>query len=86
MHLAAALGTPCVTLYGATDPGLIGTVGDAQLHLQADFPCAPCQERNCSYQGAAAVFPACYGSLTPARVWQTLAANMAGAAAAAGAS
>jgi heptosyltransferase-1 len=86
VHLAAALGTPCVTLYGATDPGLIGTVGDAQLHLQADFPCAPCQERNCSYQGAAAVFPACYGSLTPARVWQTLAANMAGAAAAAGAS
>jgi heptosyltransferase-1 len=79
VHLAAALGTPCVTLYGATDPGLIGTVGDAQLHLQADFPCAPCQARKCSYQGSADVFPACYGSLPPARVWQTL-ANMAGVA------
>ncbi len=78
VHLAAALGTPCVTLYGATDPGLIGTVGDAQLHLQADFPCAPCQARKCSYQGVARVFPACYGSLPPARVWQTLVANMAG--------
>ena len=77
VHLAAALGTPCVTLYGATDPGLIGTVGDAQLHLHADFPCAPCQARKCSYQGAAEVFPACYGSLPPARVWQTLVANMA---------
>jgi heptosyltransferase I len=76
VHLAAALGTPCVTLYGATDPGLIGTVGDAQLHLQASFPCAPCQERKCRFQGAAEVFPACYGSLSPARVWQTLAANM----------
>lgn len=72
VHLAAALGTPCVTLYGATDPGLIGTVGDAQLHLQASFPCAPCQQRNCSYQGAARVFPACYGDLPPARVWQSL--------------
>ena len=72
VHLAAALGTPCVTLYGATDPGLIGTVGDAQLHLQASFPCAPCQQRNCSYQGAARVFPACYGDLSPARVWQSL--------------
>jgi heptosyltransferase-1 len=81
VHLAAALGTPCVTLYGATDPGLIGTVGEAQLHLQADFPCAPCQERKCSYQGAAAVFPACYGSLPPARVWQTLADRLAGAGA-----
>ena len=72
VHLAAALGTPCVTLYGATDPGLIGTVGDAQLHLQASFPCAPCQQRKCSYQGAAGVFPACYGDLPPARVWQSL--------------
>ena len=81
VHLAAALGTPCVTLYGATDPGLIGTVGEAQLHLQADFPCAPCQERKCSYQGEADVFPACYGSLPPARVWQTLADKLAGAGA-----
>ena len=86
VHLAAALGTPCVTLYGATDPGLIGTVGHAQLHLQADFPCAPCQARKCSYQGVAEVFPACYGSLPPARVWQTLVANMAGDAAAGGVS
>ena len=82
VHLAAALGTPCVTLYGATDPGLIGTVGEAQLHLQADFPCAPCQERKCSYQGAAEVFPACYGSLPPARVWQALADRLAGSPAA----
>lgn len=78
VHLAAALGTPCVTLYGATDPGLIGTVGDAQLHLRATFPCAPCQERKCSFQGAAAVFPACYGSVPPARVWQVLAEALAG--------
>jgi heptosyltransferase-1 len=78
VHLAAALGTPCVTLYGATNPGLIGTVGDDQLHLQATFPCAPCQERKCSYQGTARVFPACYGDLPPARVWQTLDAALAG--------
>jgi heptosyltransferase-1 len=78
VHLAAALGTPCVTLYGATDPGLIGTVGDAQVHLQASFPCAPCHERKCSYRGAAGVFPACYGDLPPARVWQTLDDALAG--------
>jgi heptosyltransferase-1 len=80
VHLAAALGTPCVTLYGSTDPGLIGTVGESQLHLQASFPCAPCQQRECRYQGEADVFPACYGSLPPARVWETLSARLAVAA------
>ena len=78
VHLAAALGTPCVTLYGATDPGLIGTVGDAQLHLQASFPCAPCQQRLCSYQGEGEVFPACYGTLPPIRVWQALREQLPG--------
>ncbi len=32
-HLATALGTPTITLYGPTDPNLIGTVGESQFHL-----------------------------------------------------
>jgi len=72
VHLAAALGTPCVTLYGSTDPGLIGTLGESQLHLQAQFPCAPCQQRKCGYPGEAEVFPACYSTLDPERVWKEL--------------
>jgi len=73
VHLAAALGTPCITLYGSTDPGLIGTVGNAQVHLQAAFECAPCQRRECTYRGEAEVFPACYARLDPQRVWVELA-------------
>ncbi len=72
VHLAAALGTPCITLYGPTDPGLIGTLGKAQVHLQADFECAPCRQRLCAYQGKAEVFPACYTRLDPGRVWSEL--------------
>jgi heptosyltransferase-1 len=34
-HLAAALGVPCVSLYGPTDVALIGTVGSRQQHLVA---------------------------------------------------
>ncbi|MES2141766.1 MAG: lipopolysaccharide heptosyltransferase I [Pseudomonadota bacterium] len=34
-HLAAALGTPAITLYGPTDPKLIGAVGPSQIHLQS---------------------------------------------------
>ena len=72
VHLAAALGTPCITLYGSTDPGLIGTQGESQLHLRTQFPCAPCQQRKCSYPDEAEVFPACYSTLDPDRVWKEL--------------
>jgi len=34
-HLAAALATPAITLYGPTDPRLIGTIGPSQIHLQS---------------------------------------------------
>jgi heptosyltransferase-1 len=34
-HLAAALGVPCLSLYGPTDAALIGTVGSRQQHLVA---------------------------------------------------
>jgi heptosyltransferase-1 len=32
-HVAAAVGTPSVTLYGPTLPGLTGTIGERQVHL-----------------------------------------------------
>jgi heptosyltransferase-1 len=68
-HLAAALGIPSVTLYGATQPAYTGTYGERQVHLQADFPCAPCFRKRCRYQLAV---PPCYDELTVERVWQTL--------------
>jgi heptosyltransferase-1 len=72
VHLAAALGTPCITLYGATDPGLIGTLGNGQVHMQAQFPCAPCVNKKCSYSGTATVYPACYATINPGKVWLEL--------------
>jgi heptosyltransferase-1 len=72
VHLAAALSTPCITLYGSTDPGLIGTLGESQAQLRAAFPCSPCQQRICSYTGKSEIFPACYGTLDAHRVWAEL--------------
>lgn len=71
-HLAAALGIPSITLYGATPPGLTGTYGLRQQHLVADFPCAPCLKRHCHYRGPAKVQPACYESISTAKVWEVL--------------
>lgn len=69
-HLSAALGIPSVTLYGATSSERTGTVGVKQVHLDANFSCAPCLSKMCQYQGPSAVMPACYTTLSPERVWQ----------------
>lgn len=71
-HLAAALAVPTISLYGPTDPNLTGTVGANQIHLAAQFECAPCLQRGCSYKLAASVEPACFTAISPERVWQAL--------------
>jgi heptosyltransferase-2 len=45
-HLAAALGTPVVTLFGPTDPRLSAPRGRAVV-LTHPVPCAPCFYRAC---------------------------------------
>ncbi len=77
-HLAAALGTPGVTLYGPTRADLTGVIGSRHRNLVADFPCAPCLRRFCNYRGEAAVQPACFATLTPAAVWAGLEQQMEG--------
>jgi len=45
-HLAAALGTPVVTLFGPTDPRLSAPRGRTAV-VQHAVPCAPCFYRAC---------------------------------------
>lgn len=71
-HLAAALGTPGVSIYGATDPALTGIRGTAQLHLRADFECSPCFKRRCRFPEHGQPHPDCYATVPPERVWGTL--------------
>jgi heptosyltransferase-1 len=71
-HLAAALDVPGITLYGATEPGLTGTEGRNQRHLQADFPCAPCLSRHCHHGAEGEIWPGCYSTLKPGQVWSVL--------------
>jgi lipopolysaccharide heptosyltransferase II len=44
MHLAAAMGTPVVALFGPSDPARYGPLIDARRKrvLRVDLPCAPC--------------------------------------------
>ena len=47
MHLAAALGVPCVALFGPTDPERTGPTGDGHRVLYTDRWCSPCFRRRC---------------------------------------
>lgn len=75
-HLTAALGVPSVTVYGPTRPGLTGTRGLHQQHLESSYVCAPCFKRSCKQPALKQAWPPCFAELDPARVWQTLARQM----------
>jgi heptosyltransferase-1 len=67
-HLSAALEKPNVTLFGPTDPGLVGGYGKNQLTLLAsDYP-----------QQVVAIEPAVFAPLLPVIVWQQFKQLLAG--------
>lgn len=47
MHLAAAVGTPCLALFGSTDPSRTRPVGKSHRVLYSDRWCSPCFRRRC---------------------------------------
>ena len=74
-HLAGALGTPTLVLYGSTSSALTGCRGASVYNLQADFGCSPCLSKTCRYRGPDSMWrgmrvaPPCYGELDPQSVW-----------------
>ncbi len=49
MHIAAAVGTPTVALFGPTAPWRTGPYGLVHKVIQAERPCQPCFKRRCPY-------------------------------------
>lgn len=47
LHLATAVGTPVIGLYGSTDPRRTGPVGKSHRVLISGLPCVPCEEKMC---------------------------------------
>jgi lipopolysaccharide heptosyltransferase I len=46
-HIAAAVGTPVVALYGPTSPVRTGPYGEQHAVLTSSLPCSPCFRRMC---------------------------------------
>jgi heptosyltransferase-2 len=49
MHVAAAVGTPVVALFGPTDPKHTAPVGDHNTVLRRNLFCSPCFLKTCPY-------------------------------------
>lgn len=47
MHMAAAVGTPTVALFGPTAPWRTGPYGKGHRVVRTDLPCSPCFKRHC---------------------------------------
>ena len=47
MHLAAAMGTPVVAIFGPTAPWRTGPYGSGHRVVRADLECSPCFKRQC---------------------------------------
>jgi lipopolysaccharide heptosyltransferase I len=49
MHVAAALGTPVVALFGPTEPRRTGPYRQLEHVVRLDLPCVPCLKPRCAY-------------------------------------
>ena len=47
MHLAAAMGTPVIALFGPTDPARTGPYGSGHAVIRTELPCGPCFLKKC---------------------------------------
>ena len=47
MHVAAAVGTPVVALFGSTDPVTTGPRGNSHVVIRKEVSCTPCLKRVC---------------------------------------
>jgi heptosyltransferase I len=73
MHVAAALGTRVIALFGPTEPRRTGPYGQLDHVLQLNLPCVPCLKRRCAY-----VKPfECLRAIPPAVVFEAVQRRLA---------
>lgn len=49
MHVAAAIGTPVVAIFGPTAPWRTGPYGEGHRIIRLGLPCSPCLKKHCQY-------------------------------------
>jgi heptosyltransferase I len=78
-HLAGALETVTLALYGATSPVKVGLIGEHTLNIQLEtlLHCMPCHKRQCKWlNDGSTETPLCMNGIQPERVWNALAEKL----------
>jgi lipopolysaccharide heptosyltransferase II len=70
MHLAAGLGTPCVSVFTCTSPIRSGPPGSQHALVATELPCAASYKKKCPHSGPGHM--ACFEELSVERVWRAL--------------
>jgi lipopolysaccharide heptosyltransferase II len=83
MHLAAALGTATISLWGAGDPARTAPMGDHQVILRhPELPCVPCVRNRCPRHGRGTMLPEaqreCMALIDLEEVWHAALAALGG--------
>ncbi|MDA8156030.1 MAG: lipopolysaccharide heptosyltransferase II [Actinomycetota bacterium] len=68
MHVAYAVGSRVVALFGSTSPELTGPPGHSTV-MKKQYGCSPCFKRTCAKGGAA---PPCLEAISPDEVFEAL--------------
>jgi len=77
-HLVAVADKPGITLYGPTDPKLIGTYGDKQEHIVSEYDGQPCYRGNClHHDDKQQTDSVCMENINAQYVWNRLEHNLA---------
>ncbi len=73
MHVAAALGTPVVGMFGPTEPARTGPYRQIEHALQLALPCVPCMKSRCAYYKPFE----CLRALPPSAVFENVGKRLA---------
>ena len=68
MHLAAAVGTPIVAVFGPSDPRRYAPRGPLDRVVRVDLPCAPCNRIRLPPARCTGHIPDCLASLSTDQV------------------
>lgn len=71
-QILAGLDIPSVTLYGPTDPNLVGTTGKSQIHLTPRTACTCFYKTVCRDENNGGLIPTCMATIQPDFVWQQM--------------
>jgi len=72
LHIAAAIGTQVIGLYGSSPVSRTGPYGEGHFAIKSDADCIPCNKRKCRFLKKDMDYTPCLMKLTPDKVLKVI--------------